>query len=132
MIEYGAGRQVLCTWRSGRSQVAILVPDQKRFLKNVCSCHCLERLVRCPPKRCADSHGGDLSVAGLAGVGLTHYLILLGQPRIEHPAEVHIAGMAARTDDHTLLCLDAYGFVLAHCRDSKNPARGTGLPDNAC
>ena len=50
----------------------------------------------------ADVHGGELAVGALVHVGLAGLLVFLGQPRIEHAAEVDVAGVAAGGDDDAL------------------------------
>src|SRR3989338_7922109 len=69
-----------------------------------------ESLVRQTPERCPDCHGCELSAGILKGIGFTGNLVHLGQPGVEHSAEVHIAGTAACGDD------DAPGRTDVHAR----------------
>ena len=61
------------------------------------------------PQRRADIHRGDLAVGVLVDVGLAGLLVFLGQPRIEHAAEVDVAGVAAGGDDDALDGADVDG-----------------------
>ena len=83
----------------------------------------LSGLIKCAPERRADGHGGDLSAGILVRIGFTGHLILLGQPGVEYPAEVHIAAVAASANDDALPRPDVHGLALVRCRNSKNPSR---------
>ena len=70
----------------------------------------IKRLVRRAPERCTNRHGGQLA-AGILGRELVGgEREFLGQPRVEHPAEVDIARAPARADDDGLLGPDGDGF----------------------
>ena len=58
------------------------------------------------PERRADVHRGELAVGALERVGQAGLLVFLGEPRVEHAAEVDVAGVAAGGDDDALLGLD--------------------------
>src|SRR6266436_310176 len=105
---------------SSALRVAVAVSNHVGFLKNMRSRLRFHRLVCRAPKRCADLHGGDFSIAGLARVGFTHHLVLFGESGVENSAEVHIARVAACAEDHALFRLDVQGFSLVGCRESEN------------
>ena len=87
-------------------RVAVLVPDHIRLLKNVRARLRLHRLVRRSPKRCPNLHGGNFAIAGLSRIRLSHYLVFLGETRIENSAEIHVAGVPAGAQDHARSGLD--------------------------
>ncbi len=60
---------------------------------------------RCPDRR-ADIHRGEFAVRALFGPGHAGLLVFLGEPRIEHAAELHVAGVAAGRDHDALFGLD--------------------------
>ncbi len=82
------------------------------------------------PQRGAELHGGELAVGALMHPRLAGLLILLGQPRIEHAAEVHVAGMAAGGDDDSLVGLDVHGVAAVHRRNADHAATVRLLADD--
>ena len=83
------------------------------------------------PERGPDGHGCNLSIAALPGPGFAGHLVLLGQPRVERSAEVHVARTAARGDQDTLPRRNVHRAALVRCRDAKHPARGGALSNDA-
>src|SRR6185436_7904606 len=83
------------------------------------------------PERRPDGHRHHLGVAALTGVRGARLLVLLGQARIERPAEVHVARVPAGADVHALLAL--YVDLFAHVAggDAKHPPRPGALADDA-
>jgi hypothetical protein len=78
-------------------------------------------LQRRAPQRCADVHGGEFAVGALHAEGHAGLLVFLGKPRIEHAAEVDVAGMAAAGDDDTLARLDGQFSIAVARRDAEDP-----------
>src|SRR5215468_4989812 len=61
---------------------------------------------------------------------LTRLLVLLGQPWIEHSAEVDIAGMAAGGDDDAFPGLNVHRIAAIHGGDSDHAPRVVLLADD--
>ena len=91
----------------------------------------LNRLVRHSPQGCAHLHGRDFAIAGLPRIRLSHHLVFLGESRIENSAEIHVAGVPARAQNHALPGLDVESLALARYRDSEDPARELFFPNEA-
>ena len=75
------------------------------------------------PERRADLHRGELAVGALERVGQAGLLVFLGEPRIEHAAEVDVAGVAAGRDDDALLGLDGDVAAVGLDHDAAAPCR---------
>ena len=74
------------------------------------------------PERRADLHRGELAVGALERVGQAGLLVFLGQPRIEHAAEIDVAGVAAGGDDDALFGLDGDVAAFGLDHDAAHPA----------
>src|SRR5437867_1355261 len=86
-------------------------------------------LVPRSPQRGSDRHGQALSVAVLPAPGFAGDLVFFSQPRVEYPAKLHIACMAACRDDDALACPDVEILVFESCSDSKDSSCGRFFPD---
>ena len=61
----------------------------------------------------------------LIDVGLAGLLVFLGQPRIEHAAEVDVAGVAAGGDDDALGGADVDGLAVGLHLDAEHASRSS-------
>src|SRR5437016_2755590 len=91
---------------------------------------CFGSLVGCRPQRRADLHSRDFAIGSLVNIWHASLLVLLSEPRIERPAEVHVAGVATGGDDDALPRLDIQGITLVCYDDPNNPPRVVILPDD--
>src|SRR5579872_1380855 len=90
----------------------------------------LECLVSCAPQGSSNPYRSHLPIARLPRIGLAYYLIFLCQPRIEHSAEQHIAGMPSGSENHAPARVDRDGLALAGGDYADHPPAETLLSNH--
>src|SRR5262245_16341532 len=83
----------------------------------------LARLGRRCPERRAEPHRSKFTLGALMDPRFAGLLVLFGEARIEHAAEVNVAGMTAGRDDDAFLGLDMHGIAAVHGKDAKDLSR---------
>src|SRR6185295_4503986 len=82
-------------------------------------------LVGGAPERGTDRHSSDLAAGVLERVRLPGNLIFLGEARIEDPAEIHVASVAAGPNDDAFARAKVQRAIIIHDGDAQN-ASGAG------
>src|SRR5579871_132398 len=118
------------TWLPCEMHVAILTANEAWLRDRGAE---LATLVEGTPERSAYRHRSQLTAGVLEREWLAgHAAVLLGQARIEHAAEIHVARRATSGDDDALARADMQRRPLVCGRDSKHPPRGEVLAHQVC
>ena len=114
-MEYGTPRLPL------QIDVTILAADPARLGEALAK---FSHVVVGAPERGPDGDGGQLAAGVLEGIGLTcNAVVFLGQPRVEHPAEVHVVAGATGGEDDAFARTNVQGLTLIGGLDSQDSAR---------